>query len=149
MREVRPKNRKTIVMNRIIHFEIHAGNPKRAVKFYQDVFGWEIIEWVMPGVQMKEEDRYWLVTTGPGNEPGINGGIVSRRGPAPVNGQGVNGYVCTIGVDNLDDSVDKVIKSGGSLLLPRMPVTGIGWWASCKDTEGNSFGMMQEDANAR
>jgi predicted enzyme related to lactoylglutathione lyase len=75
-------------MNRIIHFEIHAGNPERAVKFYRDVFGWEINEWVMPGVQMKEEDRYWLVTTGPVTESGINGGIVSRQGPAPVDGQG-------------------------------------------------------------
>jgi predicted enzyme related to lactoylglutathione lyase len=149
MKEVRPQNRKTIDMNRIIHFEIHAGNPERAVKFYQDVFGWEINEWVMPGVQMKEEDRYWLVTTGPKTESGINGGIVSRRGPAPVDGQGINAFVCTIGVANLDDSVGKVMKSGGSVLLPRMPVQGIGWWASCKDTEGNSFGMMQEDANAR
>jgi hypothetical protein len=40
-------------MNRIIHFEIHAGDPERAVKFYKDVFGWEIHEWVMPGGQMK------------------------------------------------------------------------------------------------
>ena len=99
------------------------------MKFYRDVFGWEINEWVMPGVQMKEEDRYWLVTTGPKTESGINGGIVSRRGPVPVDGQGVNAFVCTIGVADLDDSVDKVIKSGGSILLPRMPVTGIGWWA--------------------
>jgi hypothetical protein len=136
-------------MNRIIHFEIQAGDPKRAVKFYLDVFGWEINEWVTPGIQMKEEDRYWLVTTGPGTESGINGGIVSRRGPAPVDGQGVNAYVCTIGVANLEDSVDKVMKSGGSILLPRMPVPGIGWWASCRDSEGNSFGMMQEDSNAR
>ncbi len=79
MKEVRPHDRKTIDMNRIIHFEIHAGNPERAVKFYRDVFGWEINEWVMPGVQMKEEDRYWLVTTGSKTESGINGGIVSRR----------------------------------------------------------------------
>ena len=136
-------------MNRIIHFEIHAGNLERAVKFYRDVFGWEINEWVMPGVRMKDEDRYWLVTTGPETESGINGGIVFRRGPAPLDGRGVNAYVCTIGVANLEKSVDNVLKSGGSIVLPRMAVNGIGWWASCKDTEGNSFGMMQEDKNAR
>ena len=136
-------------MNRIIHFEIHAGNLERAVKFYRDVFGWEINEWVMPGVRMKDEDRYWLVTTGPETESGINGGIVFRRGPAPLDGQGVNVYVCTICVANLEKSVDNVLKSGGSIVLPRMAVNGIGWWASCKDTEGNSFGMMQEDKNAR
>jgi predicted enzyme related to lactoylglutathione lyase len=136
-------------MNRIIHFEIHAGNLERAVKFYRDVFGWEINEWVMPGVRMKDEDRYWLVTTGPETESGINGGIVFRRGPAPLDGQGVNAYICTIGVANLEESVDKVLKSGGSVSLPRMPVKGIGWWASCKDTEGNGFGMMQQDTNAQ
>ena len=135
-------------MNRIIHFEIHAGDPERAVKFYRDVFGWEINEWVMPGVQMKDEDRYWLATTGPETEQGINGGIVFRRGPAPVDGEAVNAYVCTFGVADLEESVDKVLKSGGIIAFARMPVKGIGWWASCKDTEGNIFGMMQQDTNA-
>ena len=136
-------------MNRIIHFEIHAGDPERAVKFYKNVFGWEIHEWVIAGVQMKDENRYWLVSTGPETEPGINGGIVFRSGAPPANGQGVNAYVCTIGVANLDKSVGKVLKSGGSIIIPRMAVQGIGWWANCRDTEGNIFGMMQEDTNAK
>jgi len=137
-------------MNRIIHFEIHARDPERAVRFYKNVFGWEIHEWVLPGVEMKDENRYWLVTTGPETEPGINGGIVFRQNPAvPVDGQAVNAFVCTISVANLDKSVDNVLKSGGSIILPRMAVQGIGWWANCRDTEGNIFGMMQEDANAR
>jgi predicted enzyme related to lactoylglutathione lyase len=67
----------------------------------------------------------------------------------PVDGQAVNAYVCTIGVADLNGSVDKVLRSGGSIALPRMPVRGIGWLAYCKDTEGNIFGMMQEDTNAR
>jgi len=138
-------------MNRIIHFEIHAGDPERAVKFYRNVFGWEIHEWVIPGIQLKDENRYWLVTTGPETEAGINGGIVFRQGqvPAPVDGQAVNAFVCTIGVANLDESVDKVLKFGGNVTIPRMAVQGIGWWANCKDTEGNLFGMMQEDPNAQ
>jgi predicted enzyme related to lactoylglutathione lyase len=136
-------------MNRIIHFEIQAADPERAAKFYRDVFGWEIHEWVIPGVRMPEENRYWLVATGPDTEPGINGGIVFRRGNAPVDGQAVNAFVCTIGVADLDMSVGTVLRSGGSIILAKMAVRGIGWWASCKDTEGNSFGMMQEDTNAR
>jgi catechol 2,3-dioxygenase-like lactoylglutathione lyase family enzyme len=43
-------------MNRIVHFEIHAGDPERAVRFYRDVFGWEIEEWSPPGAEMKDED---------------------------------------------------------------------------------------------
>jgi predicted enzyme related to lactoylglutathione lyase len=135
-------------MNRIIHFEIQAENPERAAKFYKEVFGWESNEWVIPGVQMKDENRYWLVTTGPENEPGINGGIVFRRGPAPVEDQPMNAYFCTISVSDLAESTKRVMKCGGKVVLPRMPVRGIGWWASCRDTEGNVFGMMQEDPDA-
>jgi len=136
-------------MNRIVHFEIHADNPERAAKFYRDVFGWEINEWVIPGVKMPDENRYWLVTTGPENEPGINGGLMLRRGPAPTEGQPVNAFICTVEVANLDESVDKALKAGGSVMVPRMAVKSIGWLAYCNDTEGNAFGMMQSDESAQ
>jgi hypothetical protein len=29
-----------------------------------------------------------------------------------------------------------------------MPISGVGWLVYCKDTEGNIFGMMQEDQGA-
>lgn len=29
-----------------------------------------------------------------------------------------------------------------------MPVPGMGWFATCKDTEGNDFGLWQTDASA-
>ncbi len=135
-------------VNRIIHFEIQADDPSRAAQFYRDVFGWEIREWVMSGIEMKDENRYWFVITGPETDPGINGGLVFRRGSPPVEGQAVNAYVCTIGVPDLDRSVGLVRKAGGNIILPRMGIPGIGWWAHCRDTEGNLFGMLQEDPNA-
>jgi predicted enzyme related to lactoylglutathione lyase len=136
-------------MNRVIHFEIQAADPERAATFYRKVFGWDINEWVIPGVQMEDENRYWLVTTGPDTEPGINGGLLFRRGPAPAEGQPVNAYVCTMGVADLDETVKRALNAGGIIALPRMAVQGIGWLAYCKDTEGNIFGMMQEDPNAK
>jgi len=30
-----------------------------------------------------------------------------------------------------------------------MPIPGVGWLAYVKDSEGNVFGMMQADSNAR
>lgn len=135
-------------MNRVIHFEIHAADPERAARFYRDVFGWDVKEWVVPGVEIPEENRYWLVSTGPDGEPGINGGILFRRGPAPAEGQPVNAYVCTLGVASVDDSVAKALAAGATVVLPKMPIKGVGWLAYCKDTEGNIFGMMQEDKSA-
>lgn len=31
--------------NRVVHFEIQADDPERAVGFYTDIFGWEMIKW--------------------------------------------------------------------------------------------------------
>ena len=70
-------------MNRVVHFEIQAENPERAASFYREVFGWQIDEWLIPKVKIKDENRYWQVTTGSEAEPGINGGLVFRRGPPP------------------------------------------------------------------
>lgn len=135
-------------MNRVVHFEIHASDPERAATFYRAVFGWTINEWVIPGVEMPPENRYWLVGTGPDGEPGINGGILVRRGESPADGQPVNAYICTIGVASLDAAVAKALASGGAAVLPKMPIKGVGWLAYCRDTEGNIFGMMQDDRTA-
>ncbi len=135
-------------MNRVVHFEIQATDPERAAQFYRDVFGWDVNEWVIPGVEAPNENRYWLVTTGPQEERGINGGLLFRRGAAPTDGQAVNAYVCTIGVSSVDAFVSKAIAAGGTVALPKMPIKGVGWLAYCKDTDGNIFGMMQDDKTA-
>jgi predicted enzyme related to lactoylglutathione lyase len=132
-------------MNRVVHFEIHAADPERAARFYRDVFGWDIQEWVVPGIEMKKENRYWLVSTGSKEASGINGGILFRRGAAPSDGQPVNAYICTIDVANLDAWVKKAVTAGAAVALAKMPIKGVGWLAYCKDTEGNIFGMMQGD----
>lgn len=135
-------------MNRVVHFEIHAADPERAAAFYRAAFDWDVKEWVIPGVNIPNENRYWLATTGADSARGINGGVMFRRGAPPAEGQPVNAYVCTIGVASLDESLQRVMTAGGTTAVPRMPIKGVGWLAYCKDTEGNIFGMMQEDPSA-
>jgi predicted enzyme related to lactoylglutathione lyase len=129
-------------MPRVIHFEIHAENPERAIKFYQGLFGWEFSKWAGPM-------DYWLVTTGPKEQPGINGGLVRRQGPGPLDMQAINAYACTIDVDNVDVLAGKAAASGGQIVVPRMTIPGVGYLVYCKDTEGNIFGIMQADAGAK
>ena len=136
-------------MNRIIHFEIHAADPERAARFYRDLFGWDIQEWLIPGVELPDENRYWSVTIGPGDEPGINGGILFRSGAAPADSQAANAYVCTVGVSSVDEYAAKALAAGGAILHPKMAIRGVGWIVHCRDTEGNRFGMMKEDREAR
>lgn len=135
-------------MNRVVHFEIHATDPERAAAFYRTVFDWDVKEWVIPGVQIPNENRYWLATTGADAEPGINGGVMFRRGAPPVDGQAVNAFVCTIDVASLDEAVQRALDAGATLAVPKMPIKRVGWLAYCKDPEGNIFGMMQNEPEA-
>ena len=128
-------------MPRVIHFEIHAEVPERAAKFYTELFGWTITKWAGPM-------EYGLVVTGPDGEPGINGGLMKRQHPTSGN-DGVIAYVCTVDVANLDTSMAKAQALGAKIALPKMPIQGLGWLAYMKDTEGNVFGMMQNDPAAK
>ena len=125
-------------MPRPIHFEIHADQPERAVAFYQKLFGWEFTAWGGPM-------PYWIIKTGEG--PGIDGGLVPRRGTVTPEAP-VIAYVCTIEVAALDDQLAKAVSLGGAIALPKQPIPGIGWLAYAKDTEGNVFGLMQNDPAA-
>jgi len=128
-------------MPRPIHFEIHADDPDRAVAFYKGLFGWEFTKWEGPM-------EYWLVTTGKDPEPGIDGGLMKRMGPPPTDGQAVNAYVCTVGVENLDASIAKATGAGAVLAVPRMPLPGVGYLAYVKDSEGNLLGLLEPNENA-
>jgi hypothetical protein len=132
-------------MNRVIHFEIHAANSEKLAAFYRTIFGWEIRRWDNPEVD------YWVVMTAPegSKEPGIDGGIVGRRGPAPTGGEPVSSFVCTIHVPSVDEYIKKIESAGGALALPKMPIPGIAWLAYCKDIDGNLFGLYEDDTSAQ
>lgn len=129
-------------MPRVVHFEIHATRPEALIDFYTSVFSWKFVKWDGPA-------EYWLIGTGDDQQPGINGGLVKRMGDAPVAGAPVNAYVCTVDVEAIDDYVHRVLASGGTIAVPKMPVPGIGWLAYGKDPDGNIFGIMQTDGEAK
>ena len=122
-------------MARVIHFEIPSDDPGRAVAFYGDVFGWKFQKWDGPM-------PYWLVSTGGEKDRGIDGGLKPRSHPG-------EGTVNTIGVASLDESLRRVEQKGGKTVAPRMAIQGVGWLAYCADPDGNTFGLLQEDAAAR
>lgn len=128
-----------------MHFEIHAENPERAIAFYKAVFGWDFPVW------LEEPVKYWGVMTAAqdSKEPGINGGLMVRKGAAPTDGQPVNAYVCTVQVDSIDETITNIEKVGGVVALPKHALVGMAWQAYYKDTEGNIFGIHQSDKNAR
>lgn len=128
-------------MPRPVHFEIHASDPERVMRFYESLFGWRFAAWGPPGM-------YWMVTTGADGEPGIDGGMVPRRGATAGDGQPVNAFVCTVGVPSASDYLARATELGAVVAVPLMAVPGVGWLAYAKDPDGNLFGMMQSDPSA-
>jgi predicted enzyme related to lactoylglutathione lyase len=129
-------------MHRPIHFEIHAENPQRAMQFYTALFGWTFSKWEAP-------QDYWLIKTGEAGMPGIDGGLLPRRGSGPTPMQAPNAFVCTVDVADVEAAIRKVGDVGGRIVVAKMPIPTVGWLAYAHDTEGNIFGIMQMDANAK
>ena len=121
-------------MSRVIHFEIPASDPERASAFYKKVFGWKIEKWPGP-------TEYWLVTTGAEGTLGINGGLMKNSN--------VKTTTNTIGVESVDGAIETIKKAGGKLVMPKTPIPTVGYFAYLEDTEGNLFGVMQSDKNAK
>ncbi len=126
-------------MARVIHFEIQADHPDRAMEFYRQAFQWDFKRWKGP-------IDYWFIQTGSTEQSGINGGLVRRKGEVEVGA--VSAYVCTVDVEILEDSVQRVVQAGGRVVVTRFAVPGYGWMVYCRDTEGNLFAMIQKDPQA-
>ena len=122
------------IMTRVLHFEIVTDDPVSTIKFYEKVFGWVITKWT--------HGEYWNIRTGDPKEPGIDGGMICRS-----DSEGVT--VNSIYVDDIDKYLERIAKNGGEVTHPKRPITGVGWLAYFKDTEGTLWGLMQEDSLAK
>jgi len=124
-----------MVDHTIVHFEIPADDVEKLRKFYSKLFGWKIEK--TPG-----PIEYWMIETVPVDKkgmpirPGVNGGMMKRQQPEhkPVN---------YIAVESVDEYTKKIKALGGTVLVPKMEVPGIGWWALALDPEGNQFAILQ------
>ncbi len=123
-------------MSKVVHFELPADDPTRAVAFYEKVLGWTITKWEGPV-------DYWLVTAGPDDEPGINGAITPRASTEKAT-------ICYMSTTSIDEAAKKVEGAGGSVIMPKGEIpNGIGYLMMCKDTEGNVFGMIEYNSTVK
>jgi len=124
-----------MVDHTIVHFEIPADDVEKLRKFYSELFGWKIEK--TPGPV-----EYYSMQTVPVDEKGtpirlgVNGGMMKRQNPEhkPVN------YIL---VESVDEYTKKIEALGGKVIVPKMEVPGICWWALALDPEGNQFAIMQ------
>jgi uncharacterized protein len=132
------KKERKPTMNPVVHFEMPYENKKRLVKFYTQVFGWQM--------QMLGEDMGEYVTAATTEidknrmikRPGvINGGFYPKPTDEPTCPSVV------IAVENLKEAMKKVIDAGGKILNKPREIPGIGMYVSFTDTEGNRVSLLQ------
>ena len=79
-----------------------------------------------------------MITT----QEGTNGGMMKRFNP----NQKITDY---FGVLSVLESSAKVEKLGGRILVPKMAVPKMGYFALCMDNAGNVFGLWENDPPAK
>ncbi len=127
-------------MDPLVHFEIPVNDLEKARGFYGSIFGWKLQDWPMP-----DGSTYIGVHTTPIDEktreplkPGaINGGIMKRN-------DNVKAPVFAIKVSSIDEKVKLVEKAGGKVVMPKMDMMGMGFYAYVTDGEGNVIGLWED-----
>jgi predicted enzyme related to lactoylglutathione lyase len=113
----------------VVHVEIPADDTARGREFWGSLFGWEFE--AFPGPSEYHMTR-----------------IAEQTGAAVTNMEpGTQGLRVYFDVDDIDAGIARVAELGGEA-GERMPVPGMGWFAVCKDTQGNQFGLWQGDESA-
>lgn len=127
------------MINKLTHFAIHIDNIERAKKFYDRVFEW--------GFNSYGQDDFLQIRADKSENGELIGAMQSRKySPVP---EKIIGLECTIGVENIDEIIEKVKGNGGQVLMPKTAIPHVGYIAKFLDTEGNLICGMQYDNSAR
>lgn len=125
----------------IMHFDIPADDVEKLKRFYENVFGWKIEK--TPGPV-----DYWLIYTVPVDEQGkptemgVNGGMMKREHSE----QKITNYVL---VESVDEYAKKIEDAGGKIIVPKMAVPSMGYWAYFTDPDGNVLAIWEENKEAK
>ena len=122
-------------MPSIVHFDIACDEPSRGKEFFESLFGWKM------NAPSGFPDYYLFDTNNLDGTTGPGGGLGKRENST----QKITVY---FGIDSVEKYAAKVKKLGGQVLTTKMPVAGWGWLMICLDTEGNNFGLWQDDKQA-
>ena len=126
-------------MDQVYTFDLPVDDLSRAKKFYEEVFGWIIAPVPESG------GNYHSAITVPSDDKGdpkvpggINGGFYQRGT------HGLAGTFIEIKVPSIEDHLKRIEKAGGTIVVPKGPISTLGFFAVIKDTEGNIVGLWED-----
>lgn len=122
------------------YFDLTVPDVALAKAFFEAVLGWRFEKFEMPY-------EYYRIQAGPEDEPGIDGGIGATKDTPFSEGKPLTQL--TIPVPNLNSVLSHVVACGGSIVEQRIPIPGIGWYATCAEPGGLKFGLIEADPTAK
>lgn len=115
-------------------FEIGTTDLERATKFYETIFGVQLIPMDMPNIKMRMFPLDDMMTQ-------VGGALVDSGGfhkPSLTDGP----LVYLNGNPDLQKVLDKVEAAGGKIMVPKTEISPeYGYMAVIIDTEGNRIGL--------
>ena len=117
--------------NPVTYAEFHAPNLAEAKVFYSAVFGWEF--------QQFDNEEYYVVPKG--EDGAISCGFMQSQDGQPRT-------VCTVQVPSLEKAVEDVKKHGGTIVVEKFTVPGVGYAVYFTDPGGQIIGLYEPDENA-
>jgi hypothetical protein len=113
---------------------IFARDPDRARAFYAQILGWALPD--------DRRRHCWVVTRDSDPRLGTDGPDTTGAGHAE------EPFIPTIHVPDVTATAAAAVAAGGEVLVPQIPLPGVGWLIYLADTEGNVIGIMQNDPEA-
>ena len=113
---------------RPIHFECQSPDPASSMEFFSKALQWEFEGW--------HDFPYWLATTGPDDQRGINGAVMPTQDGKPRT-------VIIMEVPDIAQALEGVEAAGGEIVLQIQDIPGVGQSAYCRDPQGLLFGLFQ------
>jgi predicted enzyme related to lactoylglutathione lyase len=117
-----------------IWYELLTTDAEGAQRFYADVVGWSIAPSGMEGT-----GDYRILTAPDGQ--GV-GGLMTLPDGAPMK----PGWLCYIGVRDVDSMAEKIKSLGGSVHRGPEDIPGVGRFAMVADPQGMMFYIMRGDS---
>lgn len=111
--------------HQIVHVEIPSDDPAASAAFYAKLFGWKS--------EHSAELNYTMFDAAPG--PG--GGYTA------IDNQNVrrNTVIIHVATDDIDATLQKAVELGGTVVVPKSPIPGVGEFGIFADPSGTHIGV--------
>lgn len=116
--------------NSIVHVEFHSNAPEKTKSFLKNVFGWKFED--MPQMNYSTFEP-----------PSAPGGGLQQAENMPA---GVLDYILATDIEN---TLQKITSSGGSVVMPKQEIPGFGYFAVFQDPTGITLALYEAKAQPR